>query len=391
MKSLTKVLALVTVLALALTCFAPARANAEAAVEYEEKTIKFDLSEEDPDTTLETTDFGDYFSTGAITGDSVCAVGDDGDGVLVNFAHVYLTEEGSDELLTGPYAVTVKYTTATNGDGGIYVRGIRPELVSSENKVLGAPMSFWYYEWNWYKEHSGANGNSGTGGFGVKVSHNATSVLLSINTHKDDGLHVSYEVIELTPPEGFDFNGLNEYKITDDNKSHIEVFVNGTLLATVDYSGEPSDYPDEDGVIMENGILYYKNVVVKGADGTELLNIDNARIAAELPIIALGNRNGESHFKDFEITYSAPKKAPTPEPTEAPTQAPTDEPAQPTDKPADNATQAPQKATAKPADNKDNTKTDGKAFPVVPVVAGVCGAIVVAAVIAIIVSGKKKK
>ena len=61
MKSLTKVLALVAVLALALTCFAPARANAEAAVEYEEKTIKFDLSEEDPDTTLETTDFGDTF------------------------------------------------------------------------------------------------------------------------------------------------------------------------------------------------------------------------------------------------------------------------------------------------------------------------------------------
>ncbi|MBP5731075.1 MAG: hypothetical protein J6X19_07720, partial [Clostridia bacterium] len=115
MKSLTKVLALIAVLALALTCFAPVRANAEEPVEYEEKTIKFDLSEEDPDTTLETTDFGDYFSTGAITGDSVCAVGDDGDGVLTNFAHVYLTEEGSDELLTGPYAVTVKYTTATKG------------------------------------------------------------------------------------------------------------------------------------------------------------------------------------------------------------------------------------------------------------------------------------
>ena len=129
---------------------------------------------------------------------------------------------------------------------------------------------------------------------------------------------------------------------------------------------------------------------IRLADGTELLNIDNARIAAEMPIIALGNRNGESHFKDFEITYSAPKKAPTPEPTEAPTQAPTDEPAQqPTDKPADHATQAPQKATDKPAD--DDTKSDGKKFPVVPVVAGVCGAIVVGAVIAIIVSGKKKK
>ena len=390
MKSLTKVLALIAVLALALTCFAPARANAEAAVEYEEKTIKFDLSEEDPDTTLDTTDFGDYFTCAAITGDSVCAVGDDGEGFLNAYAHVYLTEEGSDELLQGPYSVSLKYYTATKGDAGIYVRGIRPELTAAENVVLNnTSMSFWYYEWNWYKEHQGA-GNSTTGGCGIKVSNSGGNVLLSINTHEDDGLHVSSRVVKLTPPDGFDPNGMNEYKITDDNKSHVELFVNGTLLATVDYSGEPSDYPDEEGVIMENGVLYYKNAVVKGADGTELLNIDNARIAAELPIIALGNRNGESHFKDFEITYSAPKKAPTPEPTEAPTQAPTDEPAQqPTDKPADNATQAPQKATDKPAD--DDTKSDGKKFPVVPVVAGVCGAIVVGAVIAIIVSGKKKK
>ena len=101
MKSLTKVLALIAVLALALTCFAPVRTNAEEPVEYEEKTIKFDLSEEDPDTTLDTTDFGDYFTSAAITGDSVCAVGDDGDGVLVNYAHVYLTVRGHGEIHHG--------------------------------------------------------------------------------------------------------------------------------------------------------------------------------------------------------------------------------------------------------------------------------------------------
>ena len=388
MKSLTRLLAIFAVAALALACFAPVRSNAENTVEYEEKTITFDLSEEDPETTLDLTDFGEYFTCGAITGDSVCAVGDDGEGVLNAYAHVYLTEEGSDELLQGPYSVTLKYHTLNKGNGGIYVRGVRPELFAAENKVLNASMSFWYYEWNWYKEHQGA-GNSTTGGCGVKVSHDESSVLLSVNTHEDDGLHVSSKVIRLDPPEGFDTKGFNEYKITDDNKSHIELFVNGTLLATVDYSGEPSDYPDEEGVIMENGVLYYKNAVVKGADGTELLNIDNARIAAEIPIIALGNRNEEARFKDFAITYSAPKKAPTPEPTEAPTQAPTDKPAdKPTDKPADNATKAPQNATSKPADNNEASP---KKFPIVPVVAGVCGAIVVGAVIAIIVSGKKKK
>ena len=392
MKSFTKLWAIMAVLALALTCFAPARVNAAAEAEYEEKTLAFDLSQEDPDTSLDMTDFGEYFTCGAITGDSICAVGEEGDGVLSAYAHVYLTEEGSEELLEGPYAVTVKYTTATKGDGGIYVRGIRPELTSADNKVLNASMSFWYYEWNWYKEHQGADGTSATGGCGVKVSHDGSTILLTINTHKDDGLHVYAEVVRLAAPEGFDLNGLNEYRITDDNKSHIEVFVNGTLMATVDYSGEPSEYPDEDGVIMENGILYYKNAVVKGADGTELLNVDNARIAAELPIIALGNRNGESHFKDFTLTYSAPKKAATPEPTEAPTQAPTEKPTdKPTDKPADNnPTTAPQAATDKPADNTKD-ETPGKKFPIVPVVAGVCGAIVVAAVIAIIVSGKKKK
>ena len=389
MKSLTRLLAIFAVAALALACFAPVRSNAENTVEYEEKTITFDLSEEDPETTLDLTDFGEYFTCGAITGDSVCAVGDDGEGFLNAYAHVYLTEEGSDELLQGPYSVSLKYYTATKGDAGIYVRGIRPELTAAENVVLNnTSMSFWYYEWNWYKEHQGA-GNSTTGGCGIKVSNSGGNVLLSINTHEDDGLHVSSRVVKLTPPDGFDPNGMNEYKITDDNKSHIELFVNGTLLATVDYSGEPSDYPDEEGVIMENGVLYYKNAVVKGADGTELLNIDNARIAAEVPIIALGNRNGETRFKDFAITYSAPKKAPTPEPTEAPTPAPTDKPAdKPTDKPAESATKAPQSATSKPADNNEASP---KKFPVVPVVAGVCGAIVVGAVIAIIVSGKKKK
>ena len=343
MKRTKRIIAAMIAVLMLLAVIGPVSLMAEAETEYEEVVVDFSVEGEEEDTGIDVTTIGEYFNSQAATGDSKAAVAGEGKVILDKYAHMYANEDATYDLFSGAYAVTLNFTSTSGNDAGIYVRSVDPTQTSVMNTVLGASMSFWFYEWDWYAEHKGASGASGTGGSGVKISFAKNGeIAVTLKTYEPDGLHVLGQTVTLAAPEGFDAKALNPVKITDDGKSHIEIFVCDTLMATVDYSGEPSDYPDdEENGVNEGGLLYYKNAVVKGADGTELLSIDNARIAAEQPVFAIGNRNGTTYFSDLKVSYFKVKKAATPEPTAAPTDVPATEETK-TDAPA--VTTAPTKA-----------------------------------------------
>ena len=96
----------------------------------------------------------------------------------------------------------------------------------------------------------------------------------------------------------------------DDNKGKIEVYVCDTLIGSVEYGGTPSIYEDTEATLNFE-IEYYKDAVIRSADGTEMLTVTDARIAAEDPVMAIGNRTGTTRFSELAFNYLVKKKVAT--------------------------------------------------------------------------------
>ena len=396
MKKLLHCLSLCLVLALILSAIPGSFANAEEAA-YELKPYAFPIEAADDGAPLEETSIGEYFRCKAATGDSVCAVESNGVCILDKYAEVVLKPEGTEDFLDGPYALSVKITSTSNTAeyperAGIYVRAVAPELVLIENSSLGANHAMWFYEWDWYNEHGGTQGTSSTGGSGVKLTAGNGKINIGIKCRPEDGSGVLSRLVSFDAPEGVNTDELVPFRITDDNKGKIEVFVGDTLIGTVEYSG--AGYFDYDHpVAKDNDVEYYKEAVIKAADGTEMLKVTDARIAVEEPVLAIGSRSGVTHFSDLTIYYSEPAK-----PTDAPA---TEEPAvtdapQVTDAPV--KTDAPVQTDA-PVNTGDNAATDAPTKtpadktskgPNVGLIIGICAAVVVISVVVIILASKKK-
>lgn len=367
--------------------------NAEEA-EYELKPYEFTLTADDDGLPLEETSIGEYFRCKAATGDSVCAAGPDGVAIMDRYSEIALNTEGIEEFLSGPYAVSVKITSTSNTEeyperAGIYLRGTAPELVQINNSTLAATHAMWFYEWDWYNEHGGTQGASSTGGSGVKITAGNGKINICVKCRPEDGSGVLSRFVSFDAPEGINTDELVPFRVTDDNKGKIEVFVGDTLMGTVEYSGAGT-FDDEHPVALDNDVEYYKNAVIKAADGTEMLKVSDARIAVEEPIFAIGSRSGVTHFSDLTIYYAEAVKPTNAPATEVPpTEKPTDIPA--TEKPAD-PTEIP--ATEKPADQTDAPKTaDDRGSVNTGLIIGIVAAVIVVAgsVIAAIVFKKKKK
>jgi len=392
MKNLLKTLCFCLAFALILSVLPGQLAFAEAETEYEEKTYSFSTKDEDEETDLSMTALGEYFTCQAATGDSLVTTAADGVAIADKYAQLYTGIDAADEFFSNPYAVTVNFTSTSNADAGVYVRSIDPTLIQINNQKLGSTHAIWFYEWDWYAEHGGTQGPSSTGGSGVKVSFSGNNVIIGVKCAPEDGSGVMSRSVTFAAPEGFDPAALNPIKITDDTKGKIEVYVCDTLIGTVEYGGTPDIYEDTEATVNSE-VEYYKQAVIKGADGTEMLTITDARIAVIDPVVAIGNRNGTTKFSELTFVYTVAKKTATEEP--APTEEPvvTDAPAA-TDAPAD-ATEAAADATDAPADaTKDASAgddTETKSFNPVPVIIGVCAAVIIAAVVVIILASKKKK
>lgn len=366
---------------------------AEEADEYEEKVISY-VFDGDEGTNVEDTELTDTFNMQIIRaagGDGV--VNNDGVAELSQYAGFHTDVDVAYDCFTGAYTFSLDYdfTCSSPTLGGIFVRMIDPASYRVTNpKNAGTQQSFDMFEWDWYGENGGkGEGFSSIGGSGIRVFLNKSNstIGVSVKTRVEDGLFVHSKGVELAYPEGFNSNGMNNFRFEDDGKGIVNIYINDALFSIVEYGGEPGTYPDGDE--GDSDVMYYKHAVIKDAAGTQLMELDNARISADYSAVGVGNR-GENTTKldNIKLTYLAKKKAATPTPTQAPTPKPTEKAAEPTENAGDKATAAPTNNATVPSE-KQQKKGNNYTWLYVA-----CGVVAVAAVAIIIVSsakGKKKK
>ncbi|MBP5632562.1 MAG: hypothetical protein J6X34_02890 [Clostridia bacterium] len=387
---------IITVLLLALALVLPlavVSTATESEPEYEEKKIEFTFTGEEG-LTLEESEIADTFIMQVVrAAGGEAQVEDDGTVTLKSYSGFYTDIDMAYDYFAGAYTFSIDYQFVTTNPalGGIFVRMTDPSAYTITNpKNAGTQQHFDMYEWDWYGENGGKEkGVSSIGGSGIRVYENksAKKIGVSVKTRVEDGLYVHAQGVEFDYPEGFDATGRNNYKFVDDGKSSVQIFVNGGLLATVEYSGEKGTYPDGDE--GDSDLVFYKKAVIKDASGTQLLELDNARISADYGAVGLGNRGDAStSFDNIVLTYLQEKKPATPVPTEAPaTEAPTQKPTdEATAKPAD-TTKEP--AAATPESGEKQTKS-GNNLTWLYVVCGVVAVAAVGIIIAFSVKGKKK-
>lgn len=201
---------------------------------------------------------------------------------------------------------------ARTGDGalvGFFVR-------SGRNPAEKFP----FYEWDWYAEQEGKNGESGIGGSGISVHLMTDGVRVNIKNYQDDGSHVSNTYYDFTGIEGYQNPAENFNKITiTDEGTRIVISINEKLLATVELLDIGTYETDTEKPPVD--FVYYKTAVLKNAAGEEVVKINNARVVAEEYMSAIGVRNGKLDIDNIVISYEEEQ----PDPTEAPeeTAAPT--------------------------------------------------------------------
>lgn len=369
--------------------FAAAEEGGSEETPVNTKTFEFKTSTKDVEYTLEELSLTDLFTVEAVAG-GTAGVTASGDAELYMFSHVYLSQYDSPVSLQKSYTFQVDFRSTASANGAIFVRAVDPQAYTITNPLWNADQTFGFFEWDYYAETDGA-GASGSGGSGIKVFHTDSKIYVGLKLYAEDGLHITGQNVEFDFPEGFKAGELNTYKFVDNGVSQVEIFVNDVLLCTVEYGGKPAPYPDGDDGDVD--ILYYKDAAIKGADGTELLRVNNARICAEYSTVAIGNRDNTTYFNNLVLTYETDAPSGDKEPTETENTGATE-----TKEPSEN-TKAPDNSTAgttgtagtPTADpgSKDTGNKDGGA-PVALII-GICAAVAVAAIVVIIVALRKKK
>jgi hypothetical protein len=396
MKKTAKILAFVMCAAMLLTLSA-VPFQAEEADEYEEKTISYTFDGEEG-SQLEESELADTFVMQIVRGaGGEGTVTEEGTVDLAKYAGFFTDIDVAYDYFAGAYTFSLDYDFSCSSPtlGGIFIRLTDPAGYKVTNpKNAGTQQAFDMYEWDWYGENGGkGQGISSIGGSGIRVFLNKqnSAIGVSVKTRVEDGLFVHSQGVEFAYPEGFNASGMNNYKFEDDGKSSVKVYVNNALLATVEYGGEPGTYPDGDE--GDSDIMYYKHAVIKDAEGTQLLELDNARISADYSAVGIGNRGENTTTIDnVTLKYMQKKKAATPVPTQAPTAEPTEKP---TEKAPDATQNAGDKATSIPADNtkapSGNDQKKGGNYTWLFIVCGVVAAAAVAVIVITSVKGKKKK
>lgn len=378
MKSVKKGIVFFTALMFVISCFPNFTALADdGETEIIMREFKCSFEENTSGDEIAETDLFDYFVIeGAADGTNL--VNSDLNGEMKSYTQIYINEETAEEYFARAYTFQVDFNSTKTPASAIFIRSIDPTLYSVTNpKNSGVQQVFNFFEWDWYAENGGTNCSSGTGGSGIKVYLTSNKICVSIKTRMEDGLYIGTSAAEFDLPENFNADGLNTFKFDDDGKGKVGIAVNGMALCTVEYGGEPGTYPDGDEGDCD--ALYYKNAVIKGADGTERLKIDNARISADYSVIALGNRGAEKlYFNNLQLTYeeAVPVATPTPEPT------PTSEATHTADSTAG--------ATQKPASTNDTKGDTSSDSSMTVIIIGACAAAAAIVVIIVVIIKKRK-
>jgi hypothetical protein len=252
--------------------------------------------------------------------------------------------------ITAPYTFSLDLKLEAVGDVNVFVRAGRNE---------SAPFPF--YEWDWYTEKGGKNGESSTGGPGLLVSLRQDSVRIRIKNMQMDSENeqISSVYHDFPMPETYNYKEFNNIKFVDDGEK-IEVFVNDALIATCEMSDKGRYEIDAEHMPVD--FEYFKKVVLKDSEGNVVLELDNARLVAEDCHVAFGGRNHPFYVDNVTMSYEVED---TPEPTGTPKPEPTD-----TEVPKET-----NESTKKP-DEEKGEKADWIPFAVVCVVLVLVGVVI---------------
>ena len=203
--------------------------------------------------------------------------------------------------IEGPYTFSLDLKLKSYGDVNVFVRAGRNE-----------PEIFPFYEWDWYKEKGGSEGESSTGGPGLLVSLRKDAVRVRVKNMREDSENERISSVYHDFPiedENYALNKFVNIKFVDDG-AKIEVFINDKLLCTAKMSNEgvyEGDSPPVD-------FTYFKTLLLEDSDGNEVLNIDDARLVS-INNVAFGARSHPFSVDNVTIAYEV-EETPTKEPAE---------------------------------------------------------------------------
>ncbi|NLN05877.1 MAG: hypothetical protein GX166_13915 [Clostridiaceae bacterium] len=108
-------------------------------------------------------------------------------------------------------------------------------------------------------------------------------------------MKVNNQYVDISLPEGTNLANFHDIKITDDGTT-IEIFFDNQKLATITMS-DVGSYPDD---IPHKDVEFYKKAVVKDANGNELANYDNVRLAKS-SVICFASRNAQPQNFSYNL------------------------------------------------------------------------------------------
>ena len=263
--------------------------------------VLYDLKDTTPGLFVGDTTIADQFQLA--TGTSAC-MGQ----VLKGDKGNYVRLKGYTDLRTwndveGQYEFSTDLHMVDYGNSAVYLRGEMPGAYAPENpKNFNVKQVFNYFEWDWYAENGGRKyGGSSTAGSGIGLYPEANAITVRIKRYAEDGLGVASASYKF--PYGDKFkpaaDGWFKLRAVDDGKT-LSIYFNDVLMCSA-LLQDPGVVYESDGTGQE----YYGKVILRNADGKEVLTVENTRVNSAGSQIALTTRNQTMEFANLYIAYKA--------------------------------------------------------------------------------------
>ena len=263
--------------------------------------VLYDLSKTTPGLFVTDTAIADQFQLAVGTSSCMGQVlkGDNGN---------YVRLKGYTDLRTwkdveGSYEFSTDLHMVEYGNSAIYLRGEMPGAYAPENpKNFNVKQVFNYFEWDWYAENGGHTyGGSSTAGSGIGLYPEENAITVRIKRYAEDGLHVASSSYRF--PYGDKFSpsedGWFKLRAVDDGET-LSIYFNDVLMCSV-LLQDPGVVYESDGTGQE----YYGKVILRDAEGNEVLTVENTRVNSAGSQIALTTRAQTMEFANLYIAYKS--------------------------------------------------------------------------------------
>lgn len=263
--------------------------------------VLYDLKNTTPGLFVGDTPIADQFQLA--TGTSACT-----GQVLKGDKGNYVRLKGYTDLRTwkdveGQYEFSADLHMVDYGNSAVYIRGEMPGAYAPENpKNFNVKQVFNYFEWDWYAENGGrVHGGSSTAGSGIGLYPDGNAITVRIKRYAEDGLGVASASYRF--PYGDKFkpaaDGWFKLRAVDDGET-LSIYFNEVLMCSA-LLQNPGKVYESDGTGQE----YYGTVILRDADGNEVLTVEDTRVNSAGSQIALTTRSQTMEFANLYIAYKS--------------------------------------------------------------------------------------